>query len=175
MKLFSRGFSLGLIALLSVTLVAGCGTTAKTGSGDASAPIKVGGNLELTGGTAMFGTAAQNAINLAFEQQNAKGGVLGGRKLTLVAADNKSDAGESTSAVTKLVTQDKVIAVIGSMTSSVTLAAIPVVTDNKVPMISPSGTNSKLTVTRLTELCVLGFLEPALLIPSRAKLALTLP
>jgi len=146
MKLFSRGFSLGLIALLSVTLVAGCGTTAKTGSGDASAPIKVGGNLELTGGTAMFGTAAQNAINLAFEQQNAKGGVLGGRKLTLVAADNKSDAGESTSAVTKLVTQDKVIAVIGSMTSSVTLAAIPVVTDNKVPMISPSGTNSKLTV-----------------------------
>lgn len=146
MKLFSRGFSLGLIALLSVTLVAGCGTAAKTGSGDASAPIKVGGNLELTGGTAMFGTAAQNAINLAFEQQNAKGGVLGGRKLTLVAADNKSDAGESTSAVTKLVTQDKVIAVIGSMTSSVTLAAIPVVTDNKVPMISPSGTNSKLTV-----------------------------
>ena len=146
MRLFGRGFSLGLIALLSVSLVAGCGTTQKTASTDASAPIKVGGNLELTGGTAMFGTAAQNAINLAFEQQNAKGGVLGGRKLTLVAADNKSDAVESTSAVTKLVTQDKVIAVIGSMTSSVTLAAVPVVTDHKVPMISPSGTNAKLTV-----------------------------
>ena len=75
-------------------------------------PIKVGGNLELSGGTAMFGQAAQNAINLAFAQQNAKGGVLG-RQLTLVAADNKSDAGESTAAVTKLVTQDKVMAVIG--------------------------------------------------------------
>jgi len=145
MRLFSKGFSLGLIALLSVSLVAGCGTPAKTGSGDASTPIKVGGNLELTGGTAMFGQAAQNAINLAFEQQNAKGGVLG-RKLLLVSADNKSDAGESTSAVTKLVTQDKVVAVIGSMTSSVTLAAVPVVTDNKIPMVSPSATNAKVTV-----------------------------
>ena len=145
MRLLRKGFSLGMIALLSVSLVAGCGTTAKTGSSDSSTPIKVGGNLELSGDTAMFGQAAQNAINLAFEQQNAKGGVLG-RKLTLVAADNKSNAGESTSAVTKLVTQDKVVAVIGSMTSSVTLAAVPVVTDNKIPMISPSGTNSKLTV-----------------------------
>jgi len=136
--------------LLSLSLAAGCGTTAapKTGVSDTS-PIKVGGNLELTGSTAMFGQAAQNAINLAFAQQNAKGGVLG-RQLTLVAADNKSDAGESTAAVTKLVTQDKVMAVIGSMTSSVTLAAIPVVTDNKIPMISPSGTNSKLTVDPAT-------------------------
>ena len=149
MKLFSRGFSLGLIALLSVSMVAGCGTAAKTGSTDTTAPIKVGGNLELTGSTAMFGQGAKNAINLAFEQQNAKGGILG-RQLTLVAADNKSDAGESTAAVTKLVTQDKVVAVLGSMTSSVTLAAIPVVTDNKVPMISPSGTNTKLTIDPAT-------------------------
>jgi len=150
MKLFSKGLSLGIVALLSLSLAAGCGTTAapKTGASDTS-PIKVGGNLELTGSTAMFGQAAQNAINLAFAQQNAKGGVLG-RQLTLVAADNKSDAGESTAAVTKLVTQDKVMAVIGSMTSSVTLAAIPVVTDNKIPMISPSGTNSKLTVDPAT-------------------------
>ncbi|WP_374214158.1 ABC transporter substrate-binding protein [Candidatus Desulfosporosinus nitrosoreducens] len=143
---------MGFVALLSLSLVAGCGTAQKTasgGSGDSNTPIKVGGNLELTGGTAMFGQAAQNAINLAFEQQNAKGGVLG-RQIVLDAADNKSDAGESTSAVTKLVTQDKVVAVIGSMTSSVTLAAVPVVTDNKIPMISPSGTNSKLTVDPAT-------------------------
>jgi branched-chain amino acid transport system substrate-binding protein len=147
MRKLHKVFSMGLVALLSVSLVAGCGTqkSATSGSGDSSATIKVGGNLELSGGTAMFGQAAQNAINLAFEQQNAKGGVLG-KQLQLVAADNKSDAGESTSAVTKLVTQDKVVAVIGSMTSSVTLAAVPVVTDNKIPMISPSGTNAKVTV-----------------------------
>lgn len=142
MRKFSRVLSLGMVALLSVSMVAGCGTTKAGGSSDV---IKIGGNLELTGGTAMFGQMAQNAINLAFEQQNAKGGVLG-KKLELVVADNKSDAGESTAAVTKLVTQDKVVAVIGSMTSSVTLAAVPVVTDNKIPMISPSGTNAKVTV-----------------------------
>jgi len=155
MRLFRKGFTLGMVALLSVSLVAGCGTSAApksdaagTGTGT---PIKVGGNLELSGDTAMFGQAAQNAINLAFDQQNAKGGVLG-RTLTLVAADNKSNAGDSTSAVTKLVTQDKVVAVIGSMTSSVTLAAVPVVTDNKIPMISPSGTNAKVTIDPATGL-----------------------
>ncbi|MDI6878425.1 MAG: ABC transporter substrate-binding protein [Desulfitobacteriaceae bacterium] len=139
--------SLALVGILGVTLVSGCGTTggASTSSGGSGGTIKIGANLELTGGTAMFGQEAKNGINLAFEQQNAKGGVLG-KKLELVAADNKSDAGESTAAVTKLVTQDKVVAVIGSMTSSVTLAAVPVVTDNKIPMVSPSGTNAKVTV-----------------------------
>ena len=146
MRKLHKIFTMGLAALLSVSLIAGCGTQQTAAGGSAgSGPIKIGGNLELSGGTAMFGQAAQNAINMAFDEQNAKGGVLG-RQLQLVAADNKSDAGESTSAVTKLVTQDKVVAVIGSMTSSVTLAAVPVVTDNKIPMISPSGTNEKLTI-----------------------------
>lgn len=149
MKKLHKVLSLGMIALLSATMAVGCGAqknATSSGSSSGSGEIKIGGNLELTGGTAMFGQAAQNAINLAFEQINAKGGVLGGKKLVLIAADNKSDAGESTSAVTKLVAQDKVVAVIGSMTSSVTLAAVPVVTDNKIPMISPSGTNAKVTM-----------------------------
>ena len=149
MKKLHKVLSLGMIALLSATMAVGCGaqkSATSSGSSSGSGEIKIGGNLELTGGTAMFGQAAQNAINLAFEQINAKGGVLGGKKLVLIAADNKSDAGESTSAVTKLVAQDKVVAVIGSMTSSVTLAAVPVVTDNKIPMISPSGTNAKVTM-----------------------------
>lgn len=136
-------------ALLVLTLVPGCGTTAASGGnagGGDKGDILIGGNLELTGGTAMFGQMAKNAIELAFEQVNNKGGVLGGRKLKLVAADNKSDAGESTAAATKLITQDHVVGIIGSMTSSVTLGAIPVATDNKIPMISPSGTNTKLTV-----------------------------
>ena len=149
MKKLHKVLSLGMIALLSATMAVGCGaqkSATSSGTSSGSGEIKIGGNLELTGGTAMFGQAAQNAINLAFEQINAKGGVLGGKKLVLIAADNKSDAGESTSAVTKLVAQDKVVAVIGSMTSSVTLAAVPVVTDNKIPMISPSGTNAKVTM-----------------------------
>lgn len=83
---------------------------------------------------------------MAFEQQNAKGGVLSGKKLEYVSADNKSDAGESTVAATKLATQDKVVAILGPMTSGDTLAAAQVVSDSKVPLITPTGTSDKVTI-----------------------------
>lgn len=126
-------------ALLSLALLTGCGA-----SGGSSEVIKVGGDLELSGGAAAFGQYAEKAIKLAFEQQNAKGGVLG-KKLEYVSADNKSDPGESTVAATKLATQDKVTAILGPMTSGNTLAAVQVVTDNKVPLISPTGTADNVT------------------------------
>jgi ABC-type branched-chain amino acid transport systems, periplasmic component len=138
-------FAMAGVALLSLSLVTGCGTAASAPKASTE-PIKVGGDLELSGGTAMFGQAAEKAIKLAFDQQNAKGGVLGGRQLEYVSADNKSDAGESTSAATKLATQDKVAAILGPMTSGDTLAAAQVVSDNKVPLITPTGTADKVTV-----------------------------
>jgi len=137
-------FAMASVALLSLSLVTGCGTTASPKA--TSEVIKVGGDLELSGGTSMFGQAAEKAIKLAFEQQNAKGGVLGGKKLEYVSADNKSDAGESTAAATKLASQDKVVAILGPMTSGATLAAAQVVTDSKIPLISPTGTADKVTV-----------------------------
>lgn len=140
-------FAMAGVALLSLSLVTGCGASAGSNSSSSSTePIKVGGDLELSGGTAMFGQAAEKAIKLAFDQQNAKGGVLGGRKLEYVSADNKSDAGESTSAATKLATQDKVVAIFGPMTSGDTLAAAQVVSDSKVPLITPTGTADKVTI-----------------------------
>lgn len=133
--------TISLVSLFSVALLAGCGTS---GAGEGET-IKVGGNFELTGGVATFGQSSVNAINLAFEQKNAQGGVLG-KQLEFITADNKSEAGESTAAATKLITQDKVVAVLGAVASSNTLAAVPVATDNQVPMISPTSTNTKVTV-----------------------------
>lgn len=142
--------SLAAAAILGLSLLSGCGTSgAAAGSSGESASggtIKVGADIELTGGQAMFGKEAQNGINMAFDQINAKGGVLGGKKLVLDAADNKSDPGEATLAATKLVSQDNVVAVIGPMTSSLVRGATQVVTDNKVPLVTPSGTNATLTV-----------------------------
>lgn len=141
-------FTMATAALLSLSLLAGCGTTGTTGSsGNAGSGdvIKIGADLELAGSTAMFGQYAQKAIDLATEQQNAKGGLLG-KQIKIVYADNKSDAGESTVAATKLVTQDKVVAIIGAMTSGDTLGASQVVADNKVPLITPTGTAEKVTV-----------------------------
>ncbi|KLU59141.1 leucine-specific-binding protein precursor [Peptococcaceae bacterium CEB3] len=133
------------VGILCLSLAGGCGTTGAAAGNAAGGTIKVGGDLELSGGQAMFGQEAQNGIKMAFDQINAKGGVLGGKKLTLDVADNKSDPGEATIAATKLV-GDNVVAVIGPMTSSLVAAATPVVTDSKVPLITPSGTNAKLTM-----------------------------
>ena len=134
-------FSMATVALLSLALVTGCGAAGEQKSAEV---IKVGGNLELSGGAAAFGQYAEQAIKLAFDQQNAKGGVLG-KQLEYVSADNKSDPGESTVAATKLASQNKVVAMLGPMTSGNTLAAVQVVTDNKVPLITPSGTSDNVT------------------------------
>lgn len=131
------GFAMVMTMLAG--LVAGCGGAAE------SKDIKVGGNLELTGGVATFGQSTANGIKLAFKEINAAGGVLG-KQLTFVAADNKSEPSESTNAMTKLITQDKVVAVLGAVASSNTLAASQVAHDNKVPFITTSSTNPKVTV-----------------------------
>lgn len=131
------GFAMVMTMLAG--LVAGCGGATE------SKDIKVGGNLELTGGIATFGQSTANGIKLAFKEINAAGGVLG-KQLTFVAADNKSEPSESTNAMTKLITQDKVVAVLGAVASSNTLAASQVAHDNKVPFITTSSTNPKVTV-----------------------------
>ena len=127
--------------LLMAGTLAGCGGGAKQEAND----IKIGGDFELTGGVANYGKQAVNGIQLAIKQANANGGVLG-KQLTLVLADNKSEAAEATNAITKLITQDKVVAVLGRATSSNTLAVVQVSQDNKVPVITPTGTNEKITV-----------------------------
>lgn len=130
---------LAVIVTMLAVIVAGCG--GKTESKD----IKIGANFELTGGVATFGQSSVNGIKLALKEANAAGGVLG-KQLVLVTADNKSEPSESTNAITKLITQDKVKAVLGSVASSNTLAASQVAHDNKVPFISPTSTNPKVTV-----------------------------
>ena len=132
------------IAVIMLGLVSGCGSAAGTKD---SGEIKIGGDLELSGGVATYGQSVLNSVNLAFEDQNKKGGVLG-KQLQFVTADNKSEAGESTSAITKLITQDKVVAVLGAVTSSNTKAAVPVATDNKIPLITPTATNAEVTVNK---------------------------
>lgn len=132
--------AIAMSTLLMAGALAGCG-----GTKQATNEIKIGADFELTGGVANYGKQAVNGIQLAIKQANASGGVLG-KQITLVLADNKSEAAEATNAITKLITQDKVVAVLGPATSSNTLAALQVSQDNKVPIITPTGTNEKITV-----------------------------
>lgn len=143
--MFTRTVVKVLVLILAVALVAGCGG----GAQQKADVIKLGANLEMTGGNATFGQSAANGAKLAIKEVNAKGGVLG-KQLSLTVADNKSEAAEAANAMQKLITQDKVIAVIAPIASSSVIAGAQVNQDNKVLAISPTASNPKVTVDPAT-------------------------
>jgi branched-chain amino acid transport system substrate-binding protein len=133
--------------MLAAGVMAGCGTASTSGTadsgGDKGDTIKIGANLELSGGVASYGQSAKEGIELAIQEINKKG--INGKKLELDTVDNKSDAAEATNGTIKLVSQDKVAAIIGSATSTNTLAQVQIADDNKIPLITPTGTNPTIT------------------------------
>lgn len=139
----SKFASLFLASTLLIGVLAGCNS--EGGSGDGGDTIKIGINLELSGGTASYGQSEDKAIDLAVEEINEDGGI-DGKKIELVKVDNKSDAGEATNGAIKLITKDKVVAIIGAATSGNTVAQVEVAGKNEVPLISPSGTSTTVTV-----------------------------
>lgn len=135
--------SLAVAATMLAGLAAGCGGGGSTPAADAK-EIKIGGNFELTGGVATFGQSTSNGAKLAFKEINAAGGLLG-KQILYITADNKSEPSESTNATTKLINQDKVVAVLGAVASTNTLAAVQVANDSKIPLITATSTNPKVT------------------------------
>jgi branched-chain amino acid transport system substrate-binding protein len=108
------------------------------------AAIKIGEVDPLSGGVSQFGIGCHQGIALALDQINAAGGVLG-QQIELVTEDDQSKPGQSATAVRKLITQDKVAALLGDATSSATLESAPIAQANKIPMITPSATNPRIT------------------------------
>ena len=106
--------------------------------------IKVGEFASLTGKEATFGTSSHEGTELAIEEINAAGGVLG-KKLELLTEDDQSKAGEPANIVNKLISRDGVVAVLGEVASSRSLEAAPIAQAAKIPMISPASTNPKVT------------------------------
>jgi branched-chain amino acid transport system substrate-binding protein len=110
----------------------------------AAPPIKVGEVDPLTGGVSQFGIGCHRGFLLAFEQINGEGGILG-QKIELITEDDQSKPGQSATAVRKLITQDKVAAILGDATSSATLEAAPIAQSDKIPMMTPTATNPRIT------------------------------
>lgn len=137
-----KWFALCLAVLFTAGLVAGCG-------GASSKDIKIGIVDELTGNNATFGTSAANGAKMAIKEANAKGGVLG-KQIQAVVADNKSEPSESANAMTKLVSQDRVVAVTGIFASSNAIATSSVAEATKVPFLAVGATNPKVTVDEKT-------------------------
>lgn len=131
--------SRSLISLGILTIAVFCGC--QQNSGD---EILIGHFGSMTGSEATFGESTDNGIKIAVEEFNAAGG-LNGKKIKLITYDDKGDAREAANAVTRLVTKDEVVAVIGEVSSGLSLAGAPICQENKVPMVSPSSTNPKVT------------------------------
>jgi branched-chain amino acid transport system substrate-binding protein len=114
-------------------------------AGGSSGDIVVGMYGSLTGESASFGQSSKDGTEMAVDEINAAGGVLGGRKFKLLIENDQSRPDEASSAVTKLITQDKVITVLGEVASSRSLAAAPIAQRYQIPMITPSSTNERVT------------------------------
>jgi branched-chain amino acid transport system substrate-binding protein len=117
------------------------GAPGKPADGDT---LLLGVTTSLTGGTATFGVSTRNGIELALKEANAAGGVKG-RQLAVRVYDNQGRPEEAAQAVTRLITQDNVLLILGDVASSNSLAMAEKAQAAKVPMISPSSTNPAVT------------------------------
>src|SRR4030081_3537942 len=97
--------------------------------------IKVGEFGSLTGDNASFGISQNNGVQLAVQEINDAGGVLG-KKLAVTLEDNQTKKGETTTFVRKLISQDHVVALIGEVASSKTLEAAPIAQAATIPLIA---------------------------------------
>ncbi|NUN06349.1 MAG: ABC transporter substrate-binding protein [Bdellovibrio sp.] len=125
-----------LAALLTLPLLVGC--TKKENE------ILIGEYDSLTGSDATFGLSTNKGVRLAFEEINAAGGVKG-KKLGLITLDDQGKNEEAASAVTRLITQNKVVAILGGVASGRSKAAAPIAQSNSVPFVSPASTNPDVT------------------------------
>lgn len=104
----------------------------------ASADILIGATISETGPASTLGDPEAKTLKMLVDEINAKGGVKG-EKLKLVMYDDGADPNKAKSFATRLVEDDKVVAIIGGTTTGTSLAVIPVAEEGKVPFISLAG------------------------------------
>lgn len=104
-----------------------------TGPARAADPIKIGHVAALSGGSAQSGEAITRGLQVAIDEINAKGGLLGGRKLELVQRDDESTPPKGLTAARELISREKVAIIFGGIDSPVALAMVPILNKEKVP------------------------------------------
>jgi len=135
---------------LSLTVIAAllagfaCERRGGVGGDNDTGPIKVGYYGDLSGRTSNFGQSTKNGVMMAADEINKAGGI-NGRQLQILSEDDEGRPEKAATVVTKLIDQDKVIALLGEVASGNSLAAAPKAQAAKVPMISPSSTNPAVT------------------------------
>ena len=136
-----KKFSILLAVLIAVSVFGFTGCNNDSASNDDR--IKIGGLAPLTGNVAVYGVSVKNGAMLAVEEINASGGVMG-KQLDLNFLDEKGDPAEAVNAYNRLIS-DKVVAIIGDVTSGPTAAIAPSSATEGIPVITPSATALNVT------------------------------
>ncbi len=135
-------------------------------------PVKIGLVTALSGQSALAGEAITRGLQLAIEEVNAKGGVLGGRKLELVRRDDESNPAKGVVAARELIFKEKVALIIGGLDTPVAMAMVPLMNQEKMPFMVPWAAGTAITkngatpnyvfrVSAVDELVDVGMLEYA--------------
>jgi branched-chain amino acid transport system substrate-binding protein len=126
--------SLVLCAVLAVALPA---------HAQSKEPVKIGLAAAVSGGSAASGEAIKRGIQIALDEINAKGGVLGGRKLELVVRDDEGNPAKGVTNARELIEREKAVTVFGGLHTTVALAEVPVWLELKTPYMGvwAAGTN----------------------------------
>ncbi len=128
-----------MLVVLLASMMSACGQKA------ADDTIKIGYIGALSGDTAVWGQAGLNGMLLTAKEINEAGGILG-KQVEVIGLDGRGDPTDSVNAFRRLVTEEKVIAVIGTNFSSCNIAMAPIADELKVPLIATAASNPKVTV-----------------------------
>jgi branched-chain amino acid transport system substrate-binding protein len=136
----------GAFAVTSLVLAAALTACSGSTSSSSSDPIKIGASIPLSGGLSSFGAFEKWGYQHAVDGVNAAGGIdIGGkkRKVQLVILDDQTDPNRTVNNVTRLITSDKVDALLGSCTDSLVEPGALIADRQGVPMVTPcAATNT---------------------------------
>lgn len=107
--------------------------------------IKIGLVTALSGQSALAGEAITRGLTVAIDEINAKGGLLGGRKLELVRRDDEANPAKGVVAARELIFKEKVVVLFGGLDTPVSMAIVPVVNQEKVPFVGPWAAGTGIT------------------------------
>jgi branched-chain amino acid transport system substrate-binding protein len=127
-----------MTAYKSAAAAVGFCVASAVGAGDTSAQVKVGAVLSVTGPASFLGDPEKKTLEIYVDEINAKGGV-NGQKLQLVVYDDGADANAARTFATRLIEEDKVVAMVGGTTTGATMAMIPLFEEGQIPLISLAG------------------------------------
>lgn len=148
-----------LVLMFIVAAVTGCGTAA---SGSKTQVVNLGAIAPLTGSAATFGISSRNGTQMAVDEFNVAGGAtIDGIPTTVnvIVEDDTGSPEVGASAAQKLISQDKIIGLIGAVTSKVTLAVAPIMQEAGIPTIT--GTSTNVQVTQVGDYIFRGcFIDP---------------